>query len=100
MDTETVTVIRPAGRNAFGDPQPGSAVEFDVPGCLVAPGTSTEPGFADNQVDTDAAVYAPPASDFRATDQVRVRGDVYNVVGKPQVWAGFGVVVGLRQVTG
>lgn len=99
-DTETVQVIRPPGRDRFGDPLPGAATEFDLPGCLFAPGSSREPGFAANQVDTDGTLYAPPASDVRATDRVRVRGDVYEVVGKPQVWGTSGVVVALREVTG
>jgi hypothetical protein len=99
-DTETVQVIRPPGRDRFGDPLPGAATEFDLPGCLFAPGPSREPGFATNMVDTDGTLYAPPASDVRATDRVRVRGDVYEVVGKPQVWGTSGVVVALREVTG
>ncbi len=99
-DTETVTVIRPPARDRFGDRMPGADTEFDVPGCLFAPGPSREPGFATNQVDTDGTVYAPPGADFLATDKVRVRGDVYTVVGKPQVWGTTGVVVALRQVTG
>lgn len=100
MNTETVTVVRPPGKDAFGDPLPDSGSTFEVGGCMFAPGPSNEPGFAANTVDTDATVYAPPAADFRATDLVIARGDTYTVVGKPQVWAGFGVVVALRQTTG
>lgn len=99
-DTETVTVIRPTGRDAFGDPLPGDPDEFDVPGCLFAPGPSREVGFAANTVDTDGTVYAPPGTVVEPTDQMRVRGDVYSVVGVPQVWGRMGVVVVLRRVTG
>lgn len=99
-DTETVTVIRPPGRDNFGDPLPGSATEFAVDGCLFAPGPSQEPGFAANTIDTDGTIYAPPGADFLATDKVRIRGDVYTVVGKPQVWGSSGVVVAVRLVTG
>lgn len=99
-DTETVQVIRPPGRDRFGDPLPTAATEFDLPGCLFAPGPSVEPGFAANTVDTDGTVYAPTGSDVRATDKIRIRGDVYQVVGKPQVWGTSGVVVAVRQVTG
>lgn len=99
-DTETVTVIRPPGRDPFGDPLPGTAQESDVAGCLFAPGTSREPGFADNQVDTDGTIYAPAGTDIRATDRVRIRGDEYSVVGKPQVWGTSGVVTAVRLVTG
>lgn len=93
-------MIRPPGRDRFGDRLPGAATETDLPGCLFAPGPSREVGFAANTVDTDGTIYAPPGSDVRETDQIRVRGEVYNVVGKPQVWGTSGVVVALRRVTG
>lgn len=99
-DTETVTVVRPPGRDRFGDPLPGTAVEFAVPGCQFAPGPSQEIGFASNTVDTDGTVYAPPGTTVYPTDQVRVRGDLFQVVGVPQVWGSFGVVIVLRRVTG
>jgi hypothetical protein len=99
-DTETVTVIRPPGRNPYGDPLPGSAVESDLPGCLFAPGPSREVAAGANQVDTDGTVYAPPAADVLATDRIRVRGEVYSVVGHPQDWGSSGVVIVLRRVTG
>ncbi len=98
--TETVTRIRPPGKDTFGDPLPGSDAEFDVEGCLFAPGPSTENLTGANQVDADATVYMPEGTDIRATDQVRARGDLYEVAGKPGVWAGFGVTVPLRLVTG
>lgn len=100
-DTETVTVIRPPGRDAFGDPLPGDATEFDVPGCLFAPGPSQELGFAAATVDTDGTVYAPPDTDVRPTDRIRIRGAVYSVVGDPQNWGrSAGVVIPVRRVTG
>jgi len=99
-DTETVTVIRPPGRDRFGDLLPEASSEFDVPGCLFAPGPSKELGFAANTVDTDGTIYAPPGTEVLPTDQVRVRGDVYSVVGKPQVWGNAGVVIVVRLVTG
>lgn len=98
---ETVTVVRTPGRDAFGDPLPGSATEFDVAGCLFAPGPSRELGFAANQVDSDGTVYAPPGTDVLATDKVRVRERLYSVVGDPQDWGNdAGVVIVLRRVTG
>jgi hypothetical protein len=99
-DAETVTVIRPPGKDVFGDRLPGVAVEFDVQGCLFAPGPSREQAFAANQVDTDGTIYGPPGMDVQATDQVRIRGIVYSVVGFPQVWATAGVVTAVRRVTG
>jgi hypothetical protein len=99
-DTETVTVVRPTGRDAFGDPLPGTPAEHDIPGCLFAPGPSTENNTAAQQVDTDATVYAPPGADVLATDRVRARGNLFDVVGDPQVWGRAGVVIVLRKVTG
>ncbi|MBQ1047856.1 hypothetical protein KBX50_05205 [Micromonospora sp. C51] len=96
----TITVIRPPGRDAFGDPLPGTAIETLVPGCLFAPGPSTENQIAAMQVDSDATIYAPPGVDVRPTDRIRVRGEVYEVAGKPQDWGRAGVVILLRQVTG
>ncbi len=99
-ERETVTILRPPGRDRFGDPLPGATEEIDVEGCLFAPGPSKELGPAANTVDTDATVYAPPETVVESTDRIRVRGDVYGVVGKPQDWGSAGVVIVLRQVTG
>ncbi len=100
-DVETVTVVRPPARDPrTGDPVAGSAVETSVPGCLFAPAASSEAGLGANQVDTGAQLYAPAGTDVRAADRVLVRGDLYEVVGKPQVWGTSGVVAALREVTG
>ncbi len=96
-EEETVTVIRMAGRDAFGDPLPGTPPEFDLPGCLIAPGPSREMGLGAAGTDTDMTIYAPAASDVRATDRIRVRGRVFVVVGDPQDWGSSGMVVALRR---
>lgn len=98
-DVETVTVVRPARRTKFGD-ESGPPTEFAVDGCLFAPGPSAELHDAANQVSTDGTVYAPAGTDVVATDRMRVRGALYQVVGDPQVWNTAGVVVVLRRVTG
>jgi hypothetical protein len=98
--TETVTRVRPPAKDTFGDPLPGTGSEVDVPGCLFAPGGSTENLDGADQVVADATVYMPDGTDIRPTDRVRARGDLYDVVGKPRVWAGYGVEVPLRLVTG
>lgn len=99
-ETETVTVIRPPGKDTFGDPLPGAQPEFDVEGCLFAPGSSSEYQLNANQVVTGGTVYAPPGTNVRETDRLRVRGDVYEVDGKPGVWGGVGVEIRLRLATG
>lgn len=106
-DVETVTVLRDAGRDKFGD-EIAPTAEIALPGCLFAPGASHEFASgstravqeASNQVDTDAIVYAPVGTDVRATDRLRVRGADYQVVGHPQVWGSAGVVIELRRTTG
>ncbi len=98
-ETETVTVVRPGGRTRFGDDD-GTAAEFPIEGCLYAPGPSSEPGFASNQVDTDGTIYAPAGVDVRPTDRIRVRGKLYSVVGEPMDWGSAGVVIVLRRQTG
>ncbi len=97
LGNETVTVVRPGGRDQYGDPT-GTATEFTVPGCLFAPGPSRELGLGAQQTVSDGTVYAPPGTDVRATDRVRVAGVLYSVVGDPQNWgAAAGVVVVLRK---
>ncbi len=98
-DTETVTVIRPAGRTQLGD-EVGVPTEFDIDGCQFAPGPSREGGFASEQIRTDGTIYAPPDVDVRATDRIRVRGQLFSVVGQPQEWGRFGVVIALRSYVG
>lgn len=98
---ETFTVIRQPERDRFGDLPVGTTVEFDLPGCQFAPGASYETTYAEQQIHADGAVYAPPGADVRATDQMRIRGDVYDVVAKPQDWgASAGVVIPVRLITG
>lgn len=101
-DAETVTVIRPPAKGKFGDRAPGAAVEFELPGVMVAPGASTELVNGQNSVDTDMTLYAEGNSDtgVRATDRIRVRGQLYEVVGQPAVWGRFGTVIQLRRFAG
>lgn len=99
-DQVTVDVIRPPKKDGFGDPLPGTGITFPIPGCEFAPGPSIENHDAANQVQTDGTVYAPPGVDVRPADQMRVRGVVYDVVGRPQDWGSAGVVILLREFTG
>lgn len=97
---ETIVILRPPPLGRFGDPQVGVTVEIEVAGCLFAPGPSSEDLVAANQVDTDATVYAPVGTVVLPTDRIRARGKEYSVVGEAQEWAGEGVVIKLRRVTG
>lgn len=99
-DQITIEVIRPPAKDNFGDTLPGTGLTFPISGCEFAPGPSIENLVAANQIKTDGAVYAPPGVDVRPADQVRVRGIVYDVVGRPQDWGSAGLVILLREVTG
>lgn len=99
-DTETITRIRPAEKDGFGDPVPGSGGELDLTGCLFAPGPSAEMLNGANQVDVDGTVYTPPGADVLATDRLRIRGDEYEVVGRPRNWGKAGVEIVVKLVTG
>ena len=100
--TEPITVKRTPQRDRFGDPIPGTGGEWDVQGCLFAPGQSTEAGIGEgsNQLRTDATVYAPLDSDISNIDVITVRGLDYEVAGFIQAWATVGVVVPLKRRTG
>jgi len=98
---EDIVIVRPAPRDKFGDPAGGEATETTSPGWLVAPGSSVENHDAQESVDSDVDLYRLGNfdDDIRSTDQVRVRGLLYEVVGPPQVWR-IGTVIRLRKFTG
>lgn len=87
---DTVTIVRPGAptRDAYGNDVPGTPTEIQVAGCGISPRDST--GSASNEI-TDArdtvisglTLYAPYGTDIRATDKVRVGGQLYEVEGLP-----------------
>ncbi len=90
-------MVRVGGADPFGDPAAGNPPEFELGGCLFAPGKSDEIGVGAAGVDTDATVYAPAGADVRPTDRIRARGQVYTVVGAPQDGGSAGMVIRLRK---
>jgi hypothetical protein len=106
--SEIVTVIRQPKRDGFGNIPAGAVLQWDVPGFQFAPGPSQEMGLGSGQVDTDGTLYGPPVTDIDAivtggiqpTDQIKVRGDLYSVVGRVQDWGPSGSVIVLKRVTG
>jgi hypothetical protein len=91
---ETVVVLRPGpspGRDPLGIPVPAPVEEIPLTGCVVTPRESAPTvGGAEQQardtVIVGWTVYAPPGSDVRTTDRVRVRGAVCEVTGQPGDW--------------
>lgn len=110
---DTITIVRPgeATRDGYGNYVPGPPTEIPVTGCGVAPRDGSSAG--DNEL-TDArdtvitglTVYAPYGTDVRATDKMRVGGQLYDVVGLPGSFRSpftgstGPVVVSLELVTG
>lgn len=80
----TVTVVRPLGEDAFGDPLPGDPAEFEVTGTSMQPASSIESIDGGDQIVSLWDWFVPPGTDVRATDQVRFRGELYDVDGDPQ----------------
>ena len=110
---DTVTILRPgpATQDAYGNDVPGAPTEIPVGGCAVAPrdGTGAGPNEIVDARDTvieGLMLYAPFGTDIRATDRVRVGGDVYEVEGQPGSFRSpftgstGPVVVALELVTG
>lgn len=111
MRGETVTVIRrPAGYDPHGTPVEGPTLEFDVKRCALAPRTTAREGevhdYDHDGLIVGARLFAPAGVDIRHTDEVRARGEVYQVEGDPGRWASPyssrrpGQVVTLRRTEG
>lgn len=89
-DGDVVTIVRPGPptRDIYNNDVPGPPTEIQVPGCGIAPRDSTGSGSnelteARDTVISGLILYAPYGTDIRATDQVRVGGDLYQVEGLP-----------------
>lgn len=99
--TETVTLHRDThtAEDVHGDPIGGSDVDVDVEGVLVAPNRG--PGAEDTVGQTTSidgmALYMPPGSPVPApADAFTVRGERWQVKGRPGVWPD-GIEVFLRK---
>lgn len=105
---ETVTVVRKPKRDTFGNRPQGPPPQWDVPGFQFAPGPSQEMGLGSGQIETDGTLYGPPKAAIDAivptgiqpTDEILVRGDAYQVIGRVQDWGASGTVIVLKRVTG
>lgn len=111
---ETVTLIRrgaPTGNDRYGKPVYGASTEVAIAGCMVEPLASDEPDEVDRQpVLTRANVYVPATAraDLAGApwDSARIRGDVFEIVGRPADWqSGFstwdpGLVLACLRVEG
>jgi hypothetical protein len=99
--SEPVVFRYPTRLDTFNQPAVGDQNDLLVADCLFAPGAVEENDSQANQVAADAILYAPPESPtLSALDQVVVRGEVYEVIGKPRYWMNEGYEISLRRVTG
>ena len=92
---ETVTLIRrgePTGTDAYNQPTYGPPTEVAIDLAFVEPAGSDEPDEADRQpVLTRANVYVPASARAQLGtapfDGVRIRGEVFEIVGQPADWS-------------
>jgi hypothetical protein len=83
---EVLTVVRGPGTDRHGDPLPGDPAEIDSRGWDVQPAATSEDTDGGNTITTEWTAIGPPNADILETDQVRWRGDLYQVEGKPARW--------------
>lgn len=89
------------GQDDYGNDVLG-AVETEVPGCAVAPRTTSENNDGRSQVITGLELYAP-GTPIKASSAVRIGQETYEVEGTPGLWATAGFTaqeVALKQVAG
>lgn len=104
---ETVVFLRrtETGRDGHGNPV-WSITEHPAEGCAVWPTGSTEQVQGQDQTSERLTVLAPYGTRILSTDQVKVYGLVYEVVGLPSAWRSpltgtrAGVEVRLERVQG
>jgi hypothetical protein len=92
---ETVILVQRGpvdGEDRYGKPTYGPGTEVPIEGCFVEPLASDEPDEVERQpILTRANVYAPPGvrEQLAASgpfDQVRIRGELFEIVGDPADW--------------
>lgn len=91
---ETVVRLRRGpspGRDSRGQPIPGALEETPIRGVVVVPRQSAPDVGGEEQQARDTVVvgftvYDPARSDWRTTDQVRIRDEVCDITGEPGDW--------------
>lgn len=84
LGPHTVELVRPAGRDEWGDIQSGETTT-QVPGCFWQPVSSSEQMVAADTVTVVARVFMPASADPAATDRVRFEGREYAIEGRPSL---------------
>ena len=106
MENASVIRVRPGGLDRYGDPV-GSPSRTTLPGCAVAPRTSSDVTDRGRQgVIVGMTLYAPHGTDLLHTDQVEVDGVLHDIDGEPGSWVNpfsgwrAGVEVALKRAAG
>lgn len=91
-DTETVMLIRTTstGTNVHGDPTGTAEARVEIDGALFAPnrGPGTEDDVGASTTAMAGTVFLPPGSPVPSSkDAMVIRGETWQVAGKPGVWS-------------
>ena len=87
----TVVRVRPGKQDRFGDQEPDS--ETLLEGGTIAPSGTVEDGQFRQSSTSEWTYYAPPGTDIRKTDRIRLPSmyapdtQLFDVVGETAVWA-------------
>lgn len=84
LGPHTVQVVRPGGRDGWGDVQTGDTTT-SVAGCFWQPVSTDEQLNAADTVTVVARVFMPPTADVRATDRIGFEGRQYAIHGRPEL---------------
>jgi hypothetical protein len=84
---ETVTILRNGtyGTDEYGTPLPATPTPEDWEGVAVAPGDTRENLDRQATVEVTFTLYGDPI-DLDEADQIVVRGDTYEIEGRPRRW--------------
>lgn len=97
---EAIEILRAAApRDSLDDGPAEQGSTRRVNGCVVVPLMNTgEETFAGQIVEANYLVRTPPRTDIKATDRVRLRGEVCEVLGAPADYGHSGVLFQARRV--
>ncbi|MBX5463804.1 MAG: head-tail adaptor protein [Steroidobacteraceae bacterium] len=81
----TVELVRPAGRDAWGNVVTGETT-VTVTGCFWQPVSSSEAQDGSDTVTTVARLFMPAGADPTAADRIRFGGREYEINGRPSLF--------------
>ena len=90
-DPVTVIRVRPGGQDRWGDRLPDD--ELEIVGGTIAPSGTIEDGQFRSSATSEWTYFAPPGSDIRKTDRIRLPAkyspdtQLWDVVGDTAVWS-------------